>query len=80
MSLLAALLALLQVLLLSFAFVTLFTQLLRQEHCLLRERLGGLLLGQKKSRHGNLYCKKAAQNKDLVLRLWGLPPLSPQLC
>ena len=69
MSLLAALLTLLQTLFISFAFVILFAQLLRQELCLLRERGGpGCLHGKNKT--GSLYCIKGTQNKDLVLRLW----------
>ena len=68
MSLLAALLAVLQALLIGFVFVILFTQLLRQEHCLLREGRGAAY--EEKTRPGSLYYIKATQNKDLVLRLW----------
>ena len=59
MSLLAALLAVLQALLIRFFSVILFTQLLRQEHCLLGEAGGRAVLYE-----------SYTQNKDLVLRLW----------
>ena len=47
MSLLAALLALLQAVLIRFILVTLFTQLPRQEHCLLGTGEGGILAREK---------------------------------
>ena len=77
MSLLAALLAHLQTLLISFIFVILFTQLRRQEHCLLWE--GGRRGFAGKTRPRSLYCIKATQSKDLVLRLEVTPP-SPYWC
>ena len=73
MSLLAALLTVLQALFIGFTFAILFAQLLRQELCLLGEEAGLKLLAwgkKKKKRPRNLYCTKATHNQDLVLRLW----------
>ena len=48
--LIAAQLAMLQAMLISFSFVNLFTQLLRQEHCLFREGGDlGFLCGKNKN-------------------------------
>ena len=71
MSLLAALLTKFQALLVSFAFVILLSQLLRQELCLLGEGGGpGLLARESTGGTGpkSLCCIKATQNKDLLLR------------
>lgn len=70
MSLLAALLTVLQALLISFAFVILLARLLRQELRRLREGGGPGLLARETLRPGSLYYIKVTQNKDQVLRLW----------
>ena len=63
----AALLIVLQALLINFTSVALLAQFLRQEHCLLGEEgVPGCLHGKNKT----LYGMKAAENKDLVLKLW----------
>ena len=69
--LLAALLTVLRVLFISFTFVILFAQLLRQELWLLGEGGGpGLLARESTGGTGprSLCCIKATQNKDLLLR------------
>ena len=77
MPLLAALLAVLQALLISFIFVILFTQLLRQEHCLLGEGGGpSCLLGKNKTGKSVLY-KSYPEDRPGAQTLEATP-LSPQ--
>ena len=57
MSFLAALLAMLQALLMSFVFVILLTQLLRQEHCLLQEGVCVRCLCGKNKTWKSVLCK-----------------------
>ena len=72
MSLPAALLTMLQALFISFTFVILLAQLLRQELCSGKAEGWDCLHG-KTLRPKSLCCIKPTQNKDLVLRLEEMP-------
>ena len=79
MSFLAALLAMLQALLMSFVFVILLTQLLRQEHCLLQEGVCVRCLCGKNKTWKSVLCKSYPEQRPGAQTL-EVTPLSLHQC
>ena len=79
MSLLAAMVAVLQALLISLVFVILSIQLLRQEHCLLREGGGPGCLHRKNKTWKSVFYKSYPEQTPGAQAL-EVTPLSPHQC